>query len=50
MGVPIEKVLAYLGLINRSRGKAPGWPESAWQQRQVEGFQRRVDKDIQPSI
>jgi hypothetical protein len=43
MGVPIEKVLEYMDSVNRSRGKYPGWPESAWQRQQVECFNQRQD-------
>jgi hypothetical protein len=43
MDVPNETILEYMDLVNRSRNKYPGWPESPWQKQQVERFDRRQD-------
>lgn len=38
LGMPEDAVVAYMTKVNTARGKSPGWPESAWQRRQVVRF------------
>ena len=42
LGMNLDTILSYMKGVNQIRGKVHGWPESAWQQQQVERIWREL--------